>query len=79
MDGLRFPVWQETLRDVILEHDRRTLNRKIENAERLISLRFLLLQQQKDCLEERQALADALQLLRLLKRKSRRAESIEFV
>lgn len=70
MDGLKFPEWQETLRDAILERDGKTLDHKIENAERLISLRFLRLQHEKDCLEERQALIDALYLLRLLKRKS---------
>lgn len=79
MDGLKFPDWQRTLQDAILERDDTTLSRKIESAERLISLRFLQLQDKRDCLDERQALADALYLLRLLRRKSRRAESIEFI
>lgn len=71
MSGLKFPEWQQALQDVILERDGKTLDRKIEDAQRLISLRFLHLQHQRDCLEERQALTDALYLLRLLKRKSR--------
>lgn len=79
MDGLKFPDWQRTLQDAILERDDTTLSHKIESAERLISLRFLQLQDKRDCLDERQALADALYLLRLLRRKSRRAESIEFI
>lgn len=70
MDELKFPEWQHTLRDVILERDGKTLNHKIEDAERLISLRLLRLQHEKDSIEERQALTDALYLLRLLKRKS---------
>jgi hypothetical protein len=71
MNRLKFPEWQQTLQDVILERDGKTLNHKIEDAERLILLRFLQLQHERNCLEERQALTDALYLLRLLKRKSR--------
>lgn len=67
MSELRFPQWQRPLQELILERDQSRLTRKIEDVERLISLRFLRLQKEKDCLDERQALSDALSLLRILK------------
>lgn len=68
MAELKFPEWQRALQEAVLECDDERLSCKIQDAERLISLRFLQLQRQQDCLEERQALTDALYLLRLLKR-----------
>jgi hypothetical protein len=67
MSELRFPQWQHPLQDLVLERDPRKLSRKIEDVERLISLRFLRLQNEKNCLDERQALTDALSLLRIVK------------
>jgi hypothetical protein len=67
MSELRFPQWQRPLQELILERDQSRLTRKIDDVERLISLRFLRLQKEKDCLDERQALSDALSLLRILK------------
>lgn len=78
MNELKFPEWQQTIQDAILECDGKTLNEKIENAERLISLRFLRLQRERDCLEERQALADALYLLRILKRKAEKLTQLSY-
>ena len=67
MSELKFPQWQHPLQDLILERDRRQLTRKIQEVERLISLRFLRLQNETDSLDERQALTDALSLLRIVK------------
>lgn len=67
MSELRFPQWQRPLQELILERDQARLTRKIEDVERLISLRFLRLQNESNCIEERQALTDALSLLRILK------------
>lgn len=66
MSELRFPDWQRPLQEVILESNHEDLVRKIQVVEKLISVRFLQLQQRSDCLDERQALSDALFLLRLL-------------
>lgn len=66
MSELRFPEWQRPLQEVILESNHEDLIRKIQVVEKLVSMRFLQLQHRKDCLDERQALADALILLRLL-------------
>lgn len=67
MSELRFPQWQRPLQELILERDQARLTGKIEHVERLISLRFLRLQKEHNCLDERQALTDALSLLRILK------------
>ncbi len=67
MNELRFPQWQRPLQELILERDHGKLRSKIESVERLISLRFLRLQTESDCLDERQALTDALSLLRIIK------------
>ncbi|MGH9575126.1 MAG: hypothetical protein ACRD40_16555 [Candidatus Acidiferrales bacterium] len=67
MSELKFPQWQRPLQELILERDQARLTCKIEDVERLISLRFLRLQNKSDSLDERQALTDALSLLRILK------------
>ncbi|HKQ87222.1 MAG TPA: hypothetical protein VJS43_10690 [Candidatus Acidoferrales bacterium] len=67
MSELKFPQWQHPLQDLILERDRRQLAHKIQEVERLISLRFLRLQNVNGSLDERQALTDALSLLRIVK------------
>lgn len=67
MSELKFPQWQRPLQELILERDQARLTRKVEDVERLISLRFLRLQRENDCLDERQALTDALSLLRIIK------------
>jgi hypothetical protein len=67
MSELRFPQWQRPLQELILERDHCRLTRKIKDVEQLISLRFLRLQNENDCLDERQALTDALSLLRIVK------------
>ena len=79
MDGLKFPEWQQALQDAILERDGKTLHEKIESAEGLVFLRFLRLQDETNCLEERTALTHALYLLRLLRRKPRSTESIDLL
>ena len=65
---LRFPLWQHPLQEAMLELDHEKATRKIQHAETLVSLRFLEVQNQPNYQEERQALTDALSLLRILKR-----------
>lgn len=70
MSELRFPEWQRALQEVILESNDDDVIRKIQQVEKLVSLRFLELQQRTDCLDERQALSDALFLLKLLRKRT---------
>lgn len=70
MSELRFPEWQRPLQEVILESGQEDWAHKIQAVEKLITLRFLQLQNRSDCLEERQALSDALFLLGLLRKRA---------
>lgn len=70
MSELRFPEWQRPLQEVILESNHEDWIHKIQAVEKLITLRFLQLQQSTDCLDERQALSDALFLLGLLRKRA---------
>lgn len=67
MSEFKFPQWQGPLQELILERDQDELTRKIKDVERLISLRFLRLQNENNCIDERQALTDALSLLRIVR------------
>jgi hypothetical protein len=67
MNELKFPQWQRPLQELLLERDQTRLTRRMEEVERLISIRFLRLQNENDCIDERQALTDALSLLRIVK------------
>ena len=68
-DGLMFPEWQVPLQDLILEVDRAQLREKMQRVEALIYDRLLRLQAGSDGhIAEREALNDAISVLRVLKR-----------
>ena len=68
-DGaLRFPEWQVPLQEVILEFDREELREKAERVETLIFERVQQLNQESDGRDERQALEDGLNILRMVRR-----------
>jgi hypothetical protein len=64
---LKYPAWQLPLQDVILEFNLDTLRGKIQQVETLIFQRLQELQHSKDGAGERQAINDALDLLRTVK------------
>jgi hypothetical protein len=68
-DNLMFPEWQIPLQDLILEIDRAKLHEKMQRVESLIYDRLQQLQAQRDGhVAEREALNDAISVLRVLKR-----------
>jgi hypothetical protein len=72
-DELKFPKWQEPLRQAILEHDPIRLVEKTEKVEATIRERLLQLRMNNsDCdtnqLAEEQALMDALNVIRIILR-----------
>ena len=68
-DGkLVFPNWQAPLQELILEFDREELPKRIQQVECLIFERFQQIAVGNDSSDERQALNDALNVLRIIKR-----------
>jgi hypothetical protein len=68
-DGeLKFPEWQAPLQELILEFDREKLPEKIQKVETLIFDRLQQLRQGNDGHSEKQAINDALSILRIIKR-----------
>ena len=67
-EGLKYPEWQGPLQDVILEFDQKKLAEKVQRAETLICERLQKLEENRDGLEEREAIAYGLRLLRSIKR-----------
>jgi hypothetical protein len=68
-DGLKYPEWQLPLQELILEFDRATLHQKMQRVEALIYDRVQQLQEGSDGhTAEREALNDAISLLRVIKR-----------
>ena len=65
---LKFPEWQAPLQDVILEFDLDKLPGKILNVENLIFQRLQSLRASNDGAEEVQAITDAVNILRNLKK-----------
>jgi hypothetical protein len=65
---LKYPRWQVPLQETILEFDRETLALKIEEVETLIFERHQEISSDPDHHDERQALADAITILRELKK-----------
>ena len=64
---LKYPQWQASLQEAILEFDREKLAGKLQNAETLILDRLKQLHQGSDGQSEREAITDALATLRVLK------------
>ena len=67
-EQLQFPEWQGPLQDLILEFDRETMLAKVQEVEALIFERLRLLSASSDGRVEHEALHDALNVLRILKR-----------
>jgi hypothetical protein len=68
-ERLMFPEWQVPLQDLILEVDRAQLNEKMQRVEALIYDRLQQLHNEGDGhTAEREALNDAISVLRALKR-----------
>ncbi len=71
-DGvLKFPEWQEPLKEVILEFDPEKLLEKIPQVEMIIFERLQLLRKEidgHDSETEEEAINDALRVLRILRR-----------
>lgn len=67
-EELQFPEWQGPLQDLILEFDRETMLAKVQEVEALIFERLRQLSASSDGRVEHEALHDALNVLRILKR-----------
>ena len=69
-NGLKFPEWQEPLRDAILEHDPQQLAEKTQKIEALIRTRLQQLRMSEtadsESRAEEQALVDALNVIRIV-------------
>ena len=70
-EPLRYPLWQEPLRDAILEFDTQRLSVKVKSAEKAIFDRLDALPESHDS-REREALTDALATIEILRRRERR-------
>jgi hypothetical protein len=65
---LKYPKWQTSLQDAILEFDREKLLDKIQKVETTVFERLQELSSDSDHHGERQAIADAFSTLRVLKK-----------
>jgi hypothetical protein len=68
MNDLRYPEWQKSYQDAFLEVDKQKLEAKIHLAEWKIFQRLQTISADSDHHEERSAIADAVNALRVLKR-----------
>jgi len=64
---LKYPNWQAPLREAVLEFDREKLAERIQKLKGLIFDRLEAMSSETDHQDERQALADAISTLRVLK------------
>jgi hypothetical protein len=67
-EELKFPEWQAPLQGLILEFDREKLAKKIQEVENLIFERQQQLNQAGNSYLEREAIQDALNIIRVIKR-----------
>ena len=67
-DDLKYPEWQEPLREALLELDKDRLKARVAAAETAIIKRLQIISRTADNQEERQAIEDGLANLRVLKR-----------
>ena len=67
-DLLKYPQWQLSVREAILEFNAQRLSAKVRSAERAIQDRLHALASETHDFHERQALRDALATLEILKR-----------
>ena len=68
MDAMRYPEWQGSFQEALLEIDREKLQSKMMKAEEAIFQRMQQLAGTADSEAERQAIEDAISALRVLKR-----------
>lgn len=64
MDELKYPLWQTPLQELILEFDAEDRLEKTKTFEALLHTRLQELSRENDGHDERQAIADALSLMR---------------
>jgi len=67
MNDLKYPEWQSPFQEALLEVDREKLQSKMMKAEEAIFQRMQQLAGSSDSEAERQAIADAIASLRVLK------------
>ena len=68
-DGqLKFPEWQAPLQELILEFDKTKLPEKAQKLEAILTDRLYQLSGSSDGHTEREAIQDALNILRVIKR-----------
>jgi len=70
MEGMQYPEWQKLCQDALVELDKNKLPERVAAAEAAIVSRLQAMEAGDDSLKERQAIADALANLRVLKRES---------
>jgi len=68
--GMQYPEWQKLCQDALVELDKDKLPERVAAAEAAIVGRLQAMERGDDSLKERQAIADALASLRVLKRES---------
>jgi hypothetical protein len=66
--GVRYPEWQNPLEEAIVERDLAKLRAKVLRVETLIFERLKQLHSSKDGIAEREAINNALNVLRAVKR-----------
>ena len=67
-DELKYPQWQEPFRNAITAFGTQQLSEKLKNVETMVLDRLQLLSSDIKSLDERQALLDAISIIRVLKR-----------
>ena len=65
---LKFPKWQASFQEVIIEFDRKKLAEKIQKVESVLFERLQQLRPESDGHSEREAINDALSVLRIIQR-----------
>ena len=67
-DELKYPQWQEPFRNAITAFGTRQLSEKLKKVEAMVLDRLQVLSSDIKSLDERQALLDAVSIIRVLKR-----------
>ena len=67
-DELKYPQWQEPFRNALTAFGTRQLGEKLQKVEAIILDRLDVLSSDIKSLDERQALLDAISIMRVLKR-----------
>jgi hypothetical protein len=70
IDGMQYPEWQRLCQDAVVELDQDKLPERVAAAEAAIVSRLQAIEARDGSLKERHAIADALAILRMLKREN---------